>query len=314
MKQTWNFNLRGQERKSLVSAISELLNAKTEYLGAPGFQYHVGDYEIDKEGAVTGEYNLNLMTGLAERGFEPEPDKTFHLITPRGTLLIQEHFDTAAEAEAAGYGIYFHHEGRDVFVKASGKGEHSKHFALVGEPFPEAGPEEPVYPEVASDKVCLEVALEGFTPESLDNLCKMVLTKEPLLKKALNVDALPIKVTEDRIRFDWFPAADSDSLNAYSQFLTCLCAKAKEKKRVTAKPQESFENEKFAMRVWLIGLGLVGKNPEYALARKLMMANLSGDAAWRYGKPEKKAPQEEIPAPEGEEAVIPAAEDEVPTE
>jgi hypothetical protein len=55
---------------------------------------------------------------------------------------------------------------------------------------------------------------------------------------------------------------------------------------VTAKAPERFENERFAMRVWLIGLGLVGD--EYKLIRKLMCQSLSGNAAWRYGKPEKK--------------------------
>ena len=45
-------------------------------------------------GTVTGPDSLNLMVGLEERGFSPEPDRTFHLITPRGTLLVQERYDT----------------------------------------------------------------------------------------------------------------------------------------------------------------------------------------------------------------------------
>ena len=100
--QKFNFNVSGNRRKQLVGAISEILNQPIKYMGAPGFQYQVADYTIDKAGVVTGEYDLNLFVGLAERGFEPEPSKTFHLITPRGTLLIQERFDTADEAETAG--------------------------------------------------------------------------------------------------------------------------------------------------------------------------------------------------------------------
>ncbi len=64
---------------------------------------------------------------------------------------------------------------------------------------------------------------------------------------------------------------------------------------MTAKAKEAFENEKFAMRVWLIGLGLVGK--EFGLARKLLMANLGGNSSWRYGAPDKAA-QEVDTAPE----------------
>ena len=290
----FKFNVTGQDRKRLVGAISELTNTPTKYLGAPTFAYEIGDYRINKTGTVTGEYSLSLMAGLEARGFEYEPSKTFHFITPRGTLLIQELFPTAAEAEAAGYGIYFTHEAHDVYIKPSGNGEHCKHFALVGEPFPKAEPEaelpeitEPEAPAVYLDEVVIDVPMDGFTAESIDNLRKMVIAKEALIKKALGADALPIEVLDDRISFPWFKSSDNDSVTAYAQFITALCNTAKEKKRVNAKAPESFENERFSMRVWLIGLGMVGD--EYKLARKLLMAPLSGNAAWRYGKPEKDA-------------------------
>jgi hypothetical protein len=88
----------------------------------------------------------------------------------------------------------------------------------------------------------------------------------------------------DSIQFPWFPAEPTENADHWIQFIHALCETAKEKKRVTAKAQESFENEKFAMRVWLIGLGLIGK--EYGQIRKLLAANLSGDSSWRFGKPE----------------------------
>jgi len=59
---------------------------------------------------------------------------------------------------------------------------------------------------------------------------------------------------------------------------------------VTAKAQEAYENESYAMRVWLLGLGLIG--PDYALARKLLGRNLDGNSSWRYGKPEAEAATE----------------------
>ena len=293
---SYKFGVTGQERKSFVGAISEILNAPVNYLGVPTFAFEVGGYHIDKEGTVTGKYDLNLFACLAKRGYEPEPGKTFHLITPRGTLLIQERFDTAGEAEEAGYGNYFHHKGRDVYIKTNPDGatEHSKLFALVGAPFTPESPAEEATEEPV-DFLTIEMPLDGFNPESLDNLVKLVESKAVLIKKALGADDLPIQVLEDRIAFPWFPICDNTDLNAYRQFVTALCATAREKKRVTAKPQESFENEKFALRVWLIGLGLVGK--EYGAIRKLMMANLSGNSSWRYGKPEK-AGEEATPAPE----------------
>lgn len=298
MKKEYKFGVKGQERKSLVSAISEILNSPIKYLGAPTFAYEVGGYHIDKTGTVTGEYDLNLFVGLAERGFEPEPSKTFHFITPRGTLLIQELFPTAEEAEAAGYGIYFTHNDHDVYIKTAPDGvtEHSKHFALVGTPF---ALESEAPAEELADHLSIEMPLDGFTAESFDNLAKLVESKAVLIQKALGAEALPIRVLEDRIAFPWFPLDDNADLEVYAQFICALCATAKEKKRVTAKAQESFENEKFAMRVWLIGLGLIGK--EYGKIRKLLAANLSGDSSWRYGKPKHSSvtsDKETAPAPE----------------
>ena len=76
--------------------------------------------------------------------------------------------------------------------------------------------------------------------------------------------------------FPWFsPDLLTEEIQAYTQFITAICETAKKKTRVVARPQESFENEKFAMRVFGIGLGLVGS--EYNLCRKLMCRNLTGD-------------------------------------
>ncbi|MDR1409131.1 MAG: hypothetical protein LBJ12_02420 [Oscillospiraceae bacterium] len=312
----YKFNRTGAERKQLVGAISEILNAPTKYLGMPTAAYEVGGYHIDKEGTVEGEFNLTLFAVLEAKGFDYETDKTYHLITPRGTFLILQHFATAEEAEAEGYGIYFNHEGRDVYIKQNPDGatEHSKLFAVVGSPFAQEAPaaEAPTQdapqdetPEMAAataeetDLVSIELPLDGFAPEALDNLAKMVKAKEPLLKKSLDMDDLPIQIEEERICFPWFRLhEDKGEIASYSQFIACLCETAKEKKRVTAKAHETFENEKFALRVWLIGLGMVGK--EYSAARKLLVNNrLLGNSAWRFGVPEK-APETAIEAEETE--------------
>lgn len=161
---------------------------------------------------------------------------------------------------------------------------------MVGAPFE---PEDSKAEEPQPDRLAIEMPLDSFTPDSIENLCKMVKAKENLLMAALGADDLPIQVLEDRIRFPWFPLTeDSDRTNAYAQLITALCTTAKEKKRVTAKAQDGFENEKFAMRVWLIGLGCVGA--EYKYLRKIMGEFLGGNSAFRYGKPEKEALESEV--------------------
>ena len=44
-----------------------------------------------------------------------------------------------------------------------------------------------------TDRLTIEIPLDGFNPDKLDNLTKMVNAKAPLLKAALGTDALPIK-------------------------------------------------------------------------------------------------------------------------
>lgn len=263
--QEFKFNVTGTDRKRLAGAISEILNTPMKYLGAPTFAYEVGSYSIDKNGTVIGEHDLNLFVGLAGRGFEPE----------------QNYIEEAPAAEET----------------------------TVTEEIPEnEAPDTPAAEEITADtasettRLVIEYPLDGFTPEAIDNLTKMVLAKEALLKKALGAEELPIQIPDDQsIAFPWFSIdTEGETANAYAQFIAALCKTAKEKKRVTAKAPEAFENEKFAMRVWLIGLGLIGA--EFGAARKLLMRNLGGDSGWRYGKPEKAAPAAEESPAEGENA------------
>lgn len=140
-----------------------------------------------------------------------------------------------------------------------------------------------------SERITIEIPLDGFTESSLENLRKMVKSKENLLMSALGADSVAVEILEDRIQFPWFAMTeDSARIHAYAQLVTALCNTAKEKNRVNAKAQAGFENEKFAMRVWLVSLGCVGT--EYAHLRKIMGENLNGNSAFRYGKPQKEHP------------------------
>lgn len=66
-----NYNVTGPKRKALVAAISQELNAPTNYLGAPTFAYQVGGYHIDKSGVITGPDNPALEADLQGlHGFE----------------------------------------------------------------------------------------------------------------------------------------------------------------------------------------------------------------------------------------------------
>lgn len=70
-------------------------------------------------------------------------------------------------------------------------------------------------------------------------------------------------------------------LKAYIQLCLALSQLAKTVKSASAKPQQN-ENQKYAMRTWLLRLGFIGD--EFKTARELLTKRLDGDAAFRYGR------------------------------
>lgn len=168
---------------------------------------------------------------------------------------------------------------------------------LSGENTPESPasePEEPQYPMTFS----VEMPRTGFTETALQNLQKIIASKETLLKKALGTDALEVVTTEEKLCFQWFTLHESGSgeADAYSRLIAALCRMARERKRVTAK-ECSTENAKFHMRLFLVQLGFIGD--EYKPARKILLRNLSGNSSWKSGHdPRRDAePPETPPAP-----------------
>jgi len=136
------------------------------------------------------------------------------------------------------------------------------------------------------DRLTVEIPMEGFNPAKLENLSTLVASKEVLLKMALGVDDLPIQIHEDRIAFPWFPC--DGNATAYTQLIAALCRTAKEKTRVTARPNQDYPNPRFTMRCWMTAtLGLVGD--DYRQIRKLLCSPLEGNSAWSRGSDPRKA-------------------------
>lgn len=135
----------------------------------------------------------------------------------------------------------------------------------------------------------IKVPRDGFIPETEENLRRIIASKAPLLKKALETDSLEIVFTDNAIRFQWFTLHGIDGeADAYNRLVTAMCKMAKEQKRVVAK-ECAADNEKFAMRLFLIRLGFIGD--EYKTARRILLRNLTGNSSWRSGhRPERAEP------------------------
>ena len=120
--------------------------------------------------------------------------------------------------------------------------------------------------------------LEGFGPDSLDRLTKLIDSKAALIKKALGADRLTVQMRNDAVCFPWWDTMPSpEETGAYTAFVAALCKMAKEAKRVTA-TEKDVESEKYAFRGFLLRLGFIGA--ESKEQRKLLLRNLSGSAAF----------------------------------
>ncbi len=120
--------------------------------------------------------------------------------------------------------------------------------------------------------------LDGFDPDSLDRLTKLIDSKANLIRKALGADRLTVQTRDGAVCFPWWDTMPSpEEASAYSAFIAALCGMAKEAKRVTA-TEKDVESEKYAFRGFLLRLGFIGA--ESKGQRKLLLKNLSGSAAF----------------------------------
>lgn len=281
-----NYNLTGSERKSLVAAISQALNAPTKYLGAPTFAYEIVGYHIDKVGTLTGPDNLDLEDLLHQAGFDADGDTRYYdePETYESGLGGMGALDDLPDIDQ-------HHPDRyvnpDVSISETMQRQLNKQEKLaLGHACSEDFQSE--YEMQADDipeedntyRLCIEMPLDGFTPGRLDNLNKLVSVKSPILKAALEVDDLPIQVTNDKLKFPWFIGKiDSEHIKAYTTLISMLCKTAKEKKRVTSKKKDITGSSKYAMHCFLISIGAIG--PEYKQMRKILQSKLSGSSAFK---------------------------------
>lgn len=75
---------------------------------------------------------------------------------------------------------------------------------------------------------------------------------------------------------------DAEEIKHYTQFIEALCKMAIDHNRVASIPKKS-ENEKYDFRCFLLRLGFIGD--EYKTLRKFLLKNLTGNAAFKNGKP-----------------------------
>ena len=133
---------------------------------------------------------------------------------------------------------------------------------------------------------CIKLPKSTFKDSQLENLKKLVKSKEHLVRKAINAEALPIIETEFSVEFPWFSgSADNDEVKAYMELITSLVRAAGERTRIQAKDRD-VENEKYAFRCFLLKLGMVGD--QYKVTRKVLLQNFTGSSAFKSERKDVK--------------------------
>lgn len=135
-------------------------------------------------------------------------------------------------------------------------------------------------PQGAQDAITIEMPRDYYTDAALENLRRLIRSKERLIKKAVGAKELPIVETDEKLLFPWFTDMAPEALHAYAVFIHKLSKMAKEARRVTATEKEVV-NEKYAFRCFLLRLGFIGD--EYKTDRKVLLKNLSGSSAFKTG-------------------------------
>ena len=248
-----NFNVTGAKRKELVSEIARIDGSKKEYLGVPSCAYRVGDFHISKDGVVSADEGklTDILETLMVAGFEPAGQ-------------------TKEEAE------------EESVEEATDKPQEARHREEKEEPSDEPT-EESIPSQNEGEALTIEIPLAGFDENALANLDNLIKSKGWLIKKALGIEELPIKVGEASMKFPWFKKMpDSDERQAFTDFIGKLAEHSKKQKRISSKVKKT-ENEKYAFRCFLLRLGFIGT--EYKKQRKILLSRLNGSSAFKGGKP-----------------------------
>lgn len=238
------------DRKVLVKELERRTGFKANYMGAPTFAFHVGPYEVNRNGRIEvkdEDADIELLRGLhmdmlVDSSWDPEAE-SFAI-----TLPMEPHTDTSLVNW-----VHILHSKQDYFTKIA---------RSVG--------------AFRVDSSLLEALKGASGRESVIEILR------------LHSDAYDgFAFEDDQISITGFPQnGDTEMMKAYSDLIELANKTALTQQRIkAAKP--AGKNEKYEFRIWLLRLGMIGD--EYSTTRKLLLKHLSGNTAFRTKDQVKKA-------------------------
>lgn len=295
------FELNIADRKTLANRMEELTGIHPYYTRAPLYAYDIGNYTIDRDGNLLVEpenADAELLTTLLNEG----------LI--RGGESVESTDDQPENTEPT----------ENLAEEPVAEAEPDD----TAEDEPDAeGSESEEQPEEVPLDLELAFPTSQHNGVSLRNLVNLIYSRGRLISKATGghfhvetdlvetlrddsctytvanfIEALKsyeaqcgtsmegLVITEEKVSFTGFPtASDYDHLTAFGHLAILMNQQAISQKRIQAKDVND-ENEKYALRTWLLRLGMNG--PDFKETRKILMENLSGHAAFRTDEEAQK--------------------------
>jgi len=250
------YGITGSARKVFAEAVGEILGAEVVYRGTPSFAFAVGDYVIDRYGNLHCPPSGGDGESSDSNGSDVYGEELFQLITAlkeRGYVAENEPQPPEPPRQAK---------------QPSNKAEwaDTEDFAML----------------------VIELPQNSLNADKLDNVSRIIQSKATLIRIAIGDNLvtaahhLPVGFSNDRIQFPWFsPGARAEEIKAYSTLLIKICEMAAKQKYVVAQERE-VENQKYAFRCFLLRLGFIGA--EYGEARKILLANLTGNGSFKSGQ------------------------------
>lgn len=252
------------DRKEIVKVLGEHFGVKPEYMGVPSFAYQMKTeketYTIDKAGNITNAEGIELEL---ETILKPEVPKEINQVTEDEVPITESQitpFEIAIPMEG--------HTG--ITLRNLINMIYSKHELIIKS----LG---------ISGEIINEEFVKGINETEIRTLEEFKTKADNIGKE--NCKGIEFDFENKKIYFKFInEESDEEKIKAYTQFIELLDQSAKELKHASSKVSVT-NNPKFTFRVFLIRLGMVGD--EYKITRKILLKNLEGNAAFRYGKPEK---------------------------
>ena len=270
------FKLKVMDRREVVRRMEQLLGIRARFMRGQGFSYQIGAYTVTRDSILIAPddaiedilqtlVNENLIERLQEEPIEESVPElkaapTESVPEPDAFVAVEEEYPkTTAVTEPVLILPFTGHNGLTLrnlvhlfYTRAS----------LIGKA---AGPHFYVPDEV------IEALKDDACTYSMGNFLRVI--------RENRTGICGISFTDDSILITALPEnTDQEHMNAFRDLITLMNRSAIEHKRIFAKKINE-DNEKFAMRIWLDGIGL--KGVDHKQSRKLLMKPLHGIAAFK---------------------------------